>query len=658
MQSLKYHFLLQGMAKTIITVLAAVTLLSMTYAVVMFNEKTGNYDDNKVFKNCSLKCQCSGVTMLCDGLIPATTPNITTDLYLSQLPPSRLIAGVFCNVGWENVRKLVISFDGIENGSLPNQTWIFLHNDAFWCLNRTEIRTLHIDISRLHGFRSTNFDGLENIELLDFSGCVRMANDELVKIFARNTNFAKLSGLRLSEVGNMFNGLQFTQAAANGLARRNVSYIDISHTETTVPETINLTGICETLTELNVSYTKFTKGTKFRVFKPCESLRVIYATGIDLHRLRHLANKPLTIQGFNFVLRKKNCPQTLYDVRKLIADRVAAFPRKASVCLLNCTLTIECETLFPVIEEIQAREYNLPCLDVKLITKTNLTNRLKYLDLSNNGIKVVNPHILDIFDNLTVLKLSQNELGQMPYFDETFSVLFKNNLNVTEIRLNENRLGNLPSTTFLSNTKLEGLYLSDNNIRQVTFDIAKLKQLRIIDLRNNTIEYLDETSIKAIERLSDDQVQFKKENFAIDLRDNPFICSCEALHFLQWFVTSPLFEDKRHEYHCRLNDEEIPMNEKAIKVAVVDCEKPIRRRRKILLSTLIPLFTLVLMAITIVAVVKKVRKKNYYKRLDDVLDRIHEDRHAQRFPVFLSYSSEDSYFVTHYVLRHMQVHLS
>ena len=313
---------------------------------------------------------------------------------------------------------------------------------------------------------------------------------------------------------------------------------------------------------------------------------------------------------------------------------------------------------FLAIGEIQAKEYNLPCLDIKVIIKTNLTNRIKHLDVSNNGITMVYPHILDILDNLKVLDLSENEFGQMPHFDQTFSVLFKNNLNLAEIRLSGNGLGNLPLTTFLTNTQLEGLHLSHNNIRQVTFDISKLKHLRMIDLRNNSIEYLDETSIKALDRLYDDQVQIKTGSFAIDLRDNPFICSCKALHFLQWFVSSPLFKDKRHEYHCRQNDEEMPMTEEAIKIAVDDCEKPIRRRRKILLSTLIPFFTLVIMAITIVAVVKKVRKKNYYKRLDDVLGRIHENRHAQRFPVFLSYSSEDSNFVTQHVLRHMQVHLS
>ena len=321
------------------TVLAAVALLSMTYAVAMFNEKTGNYDDNEVLEICPLGCQCSDVTMVCDGIIPETTPNTTIELYLSQLPPSRLIAGVFCNVSWENVMKLVISYDGSENGILPNP-WIFLQNEAFWCLNKTEIRTLHIDISMLRGFRSTNFDGLENIKELDFSGCVRIENGELVKIFAQNTSFPELSKLRLSEVGNMLNGVHFTQAAANGLVQRNVSYIDISHTETTVPETVNLTDICETVIELNVSYTKFTKDTKFRVFKPCASLRVIDATGVDLHRLKHLPNMPLTFPNLNFILRQDNCPKSLSGVRKLIANRVAAFPRKTSVCFLNCTLTI------------------------------------------------------------------------------------------------------------------------------------------------------------------------------------------------------------------------------------------------------------------------------------------------------------------------------
>ena len=658
-----YRLSFQGMVTSIISILAAVTLLVMTNAEDTFEYMPEIDDDKNAFQGCPLGCQCSAFTMVCDGIIPETTPNYTTDLYLTQLPPSHLVARVFCNVSWENVKKLTISYDGLENDTLSNETWIYLHNEAFWCLNQTEIRSLHIDISWLHGFRSTSFGGLENITELDFSGCVRMGNDQLMGILTQNMSFPKLSKVRLSEVGALFKGLSFTQAAANGLANRNVTYIDVSKTEVTVPDTTNLTGICETLTELNVSYTTFIKSTVFRLFSPCEYLRVIEASGIQLPRLHFLPNMPLTFRNASIVIKEGKCPQTLTNIRKLIANRVAAFPRKTSICLLNCTVTIECKLPVPAIEEIQAREYDLPCLDVTIIFKTNWTNHLKYLDISNNGIETVNPHILNYLDHLIVLDVSENNLGQMPHFGETFSVLFQKNLKLEEIRLRGNRLENLPTKTFLTNTKLKDLYLSRNKIRQVTFDISKLKQLRMIDLRNNSVEYLDENSVDALDELYNDQVQnhYRRgtnSTFVIDLRGNPFICSCKALHFLNWFINSPLFKDTRHEYHCQLNDEKIPMNEDVINVAIDDCEKPIRRRRKILLSSILPFLALVFFVITVILIVKRQRKKKYYRRLDDRLDMIHENRNEYRFPVFLSYSSEDSNFVTHHVLQQLQVKIT
>ena len=73
----------------------------------------------------------------------------------------------------------------------------------------------------------------------------------------------------------------------------------------------------------------------------------------------------------------------------------------------------------------------------------------------------------------------------------------------------------------------------------------------------------------------------------VDLRG----CDCNSLEFVQWFVNSPLFRNK-DQYTCEANDRSFPMTEMAINAAKEDCERSIRRRRTIILSTLVPFITI------------------------------------------------------------------
>ena len=112
----------------------------------------------------------------------------------------------------------------------------------------------------------------------------------------------------------------------------------------------------------------------------------------------------------------------------------------------------------------------------------------------------------------------------------------------------------------------------------------------------------------------------------------------------------------KHDYNCTLKGKIIPMNDEAISAAQDDCEKPVRRRRKILLSALLPSLAFIFIAIFITILVRSQRRKQYYHHLNDRVNKILENMTECRFSVFLSYStSEDSEFTKRHVLQPLQV---
>ena len=190
--------------------------------------------------------------------------------------------------------------------------------------------------------------------------------------------------------------------------------------------------------------------------------------------------------------------------------------------------------------------------------------------------------------------LSFNKLGQMRDSKGTFEALFRLNPNRSSIVLQANGLTYLPGGTFLSNSNLRETELSRNAFMQLSLNVSYVHTLSILDLRFNDIKYLDPESRQRVELLyknhkHGEQLGQKKTNLRILLEGNPFTCSCEALGFLQWFVASPIFNAS---YFCYLDGTYIPMTEIAVRAAEDECERPMRRRQTVSLSTLLPAFSL------------------------------------------------------------------
>ena len=97
------------------------------------------------------------------------------------------------------------------------------------------------------------------------------------------------------------------------------------------------------------------------------------------------------------------------------------------------------------------------------------------------------------------------------------------------------------------------------------------------------------------------------------------------------------------------------VDDTAVVAARDDCERPIHKRRTIILSSVVPTVSLALLTLILVYLYRRRRKRLLDQRHADRTQILMEDRFEFRFPVFLSYSSDDNDFVNMHILEPLQV---
>ena len=197
---------------------------------------------------CPENCRCDAVRMRCENVIPRTAPKNVGEIILLLLNSSFLSPGIFCNVSWNGVNKLSIQ-------DTSNHTF-FLDNYIFICLRQIQFLKLYTKYS----FNSANntLCGLDNVTVLDLSGCDRLRTQELVTLLSSKTSVANLKKLILSNVGNILEGIDLSQNLIDILSYKDIAELDLSKSSLSANYP-TLDGICDTLKTLNQSV-KFSFG--------------------------------------------------------------------------------------------------------------------------------------------------------------------------------------------------------------------------------------------------------------------------------------------------------------------------------------------------------------------------------------------------------------
>ena len=291
----------------------------------------------------------------------------------------------------------------------------------------------------------------------------------------------------------------------------------------------------------------------------------------------------------------------------------------------------------------------MPSLEFKF-----LNNRFKFLNLSYNRIRSINPDTITHLLSLSRLDLSNNDLSRAQEFKGAVSTFFMNSKRLRELDLSRNNLDSLPKDMFTSNTFLRVLNLSQNSFDQIHFHFWNLPNLTTIDLSFNSVERFDSHSRQSL----DDWYSFylrKNDSVSIFLHGNPFSCTSASVDFLDWFVASPIFAQSASEYQCNVDDIAFPMTNAAVDAAYDDCDKARRKRLQIILgSTLAPLcLFVVLVAAALLYRKYRINKENRF--LNDRINLLKKNEVGRKFAVFLSHSSDDNEFVRRHILPPLQV---
>ena len=586
----------------------------------------------RVDGNCPFNCTCDDTQVRCTGLIPDNVAVSVREITLSEI--SKFYPGRFCHVTWPNVTKLTI-YPELFNIN------ILLGEHVFDCLSQLE--TFKFSSVSWWVFSDNAFIGLTGLLELDLSGCSYLGQPRISRILSHSMNFPNLTRLNLAKTGDMI----LDQTFIDVLCYRQLTQLDLSFNPVRFIFH-DASCLCETLTILVMQNT--VPLVHYRVIrKPgvCSSLQVLDGrTGPGTNYGSFLGSKCIDSNDALLLWNFWLAVQIFYP-HKYVTNR-QGFPVR------NCSLHLYPNTF---ITELHIMNNDLPNFDIKLYNPI-----IDFIDLSYNNIETINPDALLHLPSLTKVDLSHNNLHMMTPDTNTWLALFAHKHLLQTIDLSFNKLTDLPKDTFKSNVNLQELNLQGNRFQQITFSISHLLGLEILDFRNNSVQFLDGHSRQSLQALHDSrQVTNLTFNSSTELEvlflDNPLSCSCSSLDFLQWFVSSLVFSSSRHLYSCQGIDRAFPMTHTAVEEAQEDCDRPKHKRGVILLTSALSIIAALLLVLVMINLYKRYKRKHLAQRYADRVRLLRDNNIGFKFPVFLSYCSDDREFVLFNILRPLRVSL-
>ncbi|CAH1713225.1 phospholipase A2 inhibitor beta [Aphis gossypii] len=305
---------------------------------------------------------------------------------------------------------------------------------------------------------------------------------------------------------------------------------------------------------------------------------------------------PLPVRCAKRELSACYCGQTTYDRQELYA--------------VNCTGTglsmkqsIDVFLNLPSETEVLIFTGNfMPELPTNIFGINNTMNKLRFLDMSNNGIQEIKGKSYHHVPNVERLILNNNKIGlngigfHHPRVFSNFESLIELHLtdafadegvvNITadlhevflysnlsrlaKLHLEQNKMSVITEPlVFCPLPRLLDLHLSNNQLTGIDFDIKCMPHLRFIDLEGNLIRGLSEEQFSIL-----DSVQSDNKSLAIDLSNNPFSCGCNIENLYSWLRTTKVSVRNSDSIKCRQDLPKNPLDPYA--AYRNDCPTPIR----------------------------------------------------------------------------------
>lgn len=275
-------------------------------------------------------------------------------------------------------------------------------------------------------------------------------------------------------------------------------------------------------------------------------------------------------------------PSQLFSKSNMITDfkfdinKVTEIPRGIFQGLINLTiLSMSTNSIEKIPEDlfvdlINLEELSLQNNPLKILLPETFDNqhKLRKISLKNTSLSDLPSHIFRTCESLQIIDLSLNHLSELkstffphPVSDLRVLDLSSNNLSFSAVitrptarEAEEEVL--LEQFPLSDQVRLTNLILDNNRIRAIPHALRKLQNLKNLDLRNNSIEYLDyydfllssdPTHLDVINASLADTSQdigISHQVVAVKLQDNPLICDCNLYKFSRLLQESISEEDK------------------------------------------------------------------------------------------------------------------
>jgi Leucine-rich repeat (LRR) protein len=133
--------------------------------------------------------------------------------------------------------------------------------------------------------------------------------------------------------------------------------------------------------------------------------------------------------------------------------------------------------------------------------------------------------------------------------DDADGNILQHTKQLQKIDLSMNKIPTLPPKFFKHQNSLEELYMNNNIIEDVVFEIIHMKNLSYFDLSNNRLPFLNDDVRKQPET-----VHISNKNIRVDISGNHLQCTCDTLDFLQWISTTDIVFNNLNKTNCQLKN--------------------------------------------------------------------------------------------------------
>lgn len=177
-----------------------------------------------------------------------------------------------------------------------------------------------------------------------------------------------------------------------------------------------------------------------------------------------------------------------------------------------------------------------------------ILNHNKISISTGKGYNHHHPRVFSNFENLRELHLTNAFEDTSENLAADLHDIFVNS-NLTKLiklHLEQNKISSFgDKRVFCDLPSIMDLYLGDNLLTQIDFDITCLKHLRYIDLENNKIRMLSSRQLKIL-----DGFPARNQSLTLDLHNNPYSCECGTNELFNWLQETKVEVRRKDQIRC------------------------------------------------------------------------------------------------------------